>query len=228
MNPIHNQPDLTEAPMVTLTVNDQTLSAPEGASLLAVCLEHDIYIPHLCHIPGLDPPQASCRLCWVEIAGQPAPVTACTVKISAGLKVHTDTEAVRDLQRSGLRLLLSVHDIACKECPANRRCPLQDLARYLKFPLKAKPLECYLKTPDIDRSHPCIDYYQNRCVLCGRCIRACDGGGQGPQLAFAKRGFATVIRYFNLNPAAAADCRACRACVSACPVAALRFRESGG
>lgn len=211
--------------MVTIQVNNQSISAPEDASLLTVCLDHDIYIPHLCHIPGLNPPQASCRLCWVEIEGLPAPVAACTVKVSEGLVVRTDTEPVRDLQRSGLRLLLSVHDINCKNCPANRRCPLQMLARHLKYGLKAGSLETYLKSPEIDQSHPRIDYYQNRCVLCGQCIHACAEDGRNPQLAFAQRGFNTVIRYFSLNPEADATCHECQACVTVCPVAALQFKN---
>ena len=212
--------------MVAIKVDDRPLNAPKGASLLTVCLNHDIYIPNLCHIPGLDPPQASCRLCWVEIEGHPQPLTACTVQVTEGLSVRTDTPPVRQLQRSGLRLLMSVHEIACKTCPANRRCPLQEMARQLKIPLKANPLETYLKSPDVDPSHPCIDYFQNRCVLCGQCIQACLDLGHSPRLAFAQRGFDTVIGYFSLTPDSDAECSECRRCVAACPVAALHMRAS--
>ena len=211
--------------MVTLQVNGQPITAPEGQSLLSACLSHDIYIPNLCHIPGLEPPQASCRLCLVEVAGQPAPVTACTVKVTAGLRARTDTQQVRELQRSALRLLLSVHDIDCKNCPANRNCPLQDLSRHLKMALKAEPLETYLKEPAIDHSHPRVDYLQNRCVLCGRCIHTCGASGASPKLAFAQRGFDTVIRYFSLTPETNSACQGCHSCIDACPVAALQSRE---
>ena len=210
--------------MITLKVDHKTIRASKGTSVLAACLANDIYIPNLCYTEAGDQAAASCRLCFVEVAGVARPVTACTVVVSEGMQVRTDTEAVRRLQRAGLRLLLSVHDIDCRNCPANKQCELQTIASFLKVGLKAKPYETVLKQPDIDTTHGYIDYYPNRCVLCGRCIGVCQNHNARPFLAFAKRGFETIISSFGQG-SAADDCLACQACVAACPVAALANKK---
>jgi bidirectional [NiFe] hydrogenase diaphorase subunit len=209
--------------MVTLTVDGRAIEAPEGSSVLSACLAADIYIPHLCWLEKdtTDIAPASCRLCFVEIDGFAAPVSACTVAVENGMTVHTDTEAVRALQKTALKLLLSVHRVDCKHCPANKACALQDIAKFLKTGLACKPFERVLKTPEVDTRHPVLDYYPNRCVLCGICVRNCGQENEQSWLSFYGRGFDTVVGYFDANPDAAAGCRSCHACVEACPVGAL-------
>ena len=131
--------------MVKFLVDKKEVEAEEGATLLHVCLDNDIYIPNLCYIEGLGDPPASCRLCFVEIEGGNGPVTACTVKVKGGLKVTTDTPSVRRRQRSVLQLLLSAHDVDCAGCPAHKNCGLQTIARFLKVGLKPNRLEQVLK-----------------------------------------------------------------------------------
>ncbi|MGD8366252.1 MAG: 2Fe-2S iron-sulfur cluster-binding protein [Desulfobacterales bacterium] len=209
--------------MATITIDGKAIEAAKGANLLKTCLENGIYVPNLCYLEQRPVPTASCRLCFVQIEGQPAPTAACTVSVSDGLTVRTDTEPVRRLQRAGLELLLSVHHVACKTCPANRKCALQDIARFLKVGLKSRRLPRQLKDEAVVSEHPCIDYHPNRCVLCGKCVAVCRLQGGPPQLAFAGRGFATVITAFG---ATEADCTACLACIDICPVGALTARDA--
>jgi predicted molibdopterin-dependent oxidoreductase YjgC len=157
----------------------------------------------------------------VEIEGSHKPVPACTITVETPLSVATGTPAVRRLQQTGLKLLLSVHRTDCKICPANRRCDLQRIAKFLKVGLNPGPFERRLKEPEVDSAHPCLDYYPNRCVLCGKCVQVCRSLHREVVLTFAKRGFDTVVSHFNLPGAPAPSCHGCRACVEVCPVAAL-------
>lgn len=209
---------------VTITVDEKPLEVEEGTSLLQACLDNGIYVPNLCHLPGAAAPQAACRLCFVEVAGRDQPVTACTINVADQMVVRTDTPDVRRLQKTGLRLLLSVHAVDCKNCPANKNCGLQDLAKFLKVGLKSKKLELHLKAPDIDDAHPHLTYYPNRCVLCGKCLQVCRTANGSAMLAFAQRGFDTVISFYGDTGLDAPACETCRACVDICPVAALQSK----
>jgi len=213
--------------MINLLVDGRQIEADQGASLLQVCLRNGVYIPHLCFMEGTSRPDASCRLCYVEIEGYPEPVTSCTVSITEGLRVRTDSERVRHLQRSALRLLLSAHDVDCKHCHANRACALQDMASFLKIGLIPTPLKSIPWNAEVDGSHPCIDLYPHRCVLCGKCIKVCRDSAEKPLFTLAGRGISTRIRHLPTEGDAAVDCRACKRCISVCPVGALQLRKTG-
>jgi len=206
---------------VNITIDDRTVTVEKGINLLTACLDNGIYVPHLCYLEKMKPVSASCRLCFVEVEGRSGPVPACTVAVEGPLTVKTDTPAVRRLQKAGLQLLLSVHRVACKSCPAHLRCELQRLAKFLKIGLKSGKLERRLKEPEIDSSHPCLDYYPNRCVLCGKCVHVCSLQHRDVVLTFVKREFNTLVGYYGLSTYPAQSCHDCRACVDICPVAAL-------
>ncbi len=212
--------------MVKLFVDDNEIEVKEGTTLLQACLDNNIYIPNLCYLKDKEDPSASCRMCFVEIEGEETPATSCTVLVMEEMVVKTDTPAVRQLQRSALELLLSVHHVDCKNCPANKQCGLQDIAKVLKVGLKPKRLEQYLKEPDIDQSHPFLDHYPNRCVLCGKCVHVCRTQAGPSILTFAQRGFDTVISFYGETDVQAPSCDQCGACVTICPVGALILKEN--
>ncbi|MGD8226183.1 MAG: 2Fe-2S iron-sulfur cluster-binding protein [Desulfobacteraceae bacterium] len=212
--------------MIKLIVDDREIEAREGTTLLQACLENDIYIPNLCYLQEMEHPHASCRMCFVEIAGEEGPVASCTIPVREGLVVKTDTPFVRRLQRSALRLLLSVHDVDCARCPANKKCELQNMAKFLKMGLKPKGPDQFLKEPKIERGHPVLNYYPNRCVLCGKCVFVGQKGHGKPFLSFAKRGFETVISFHGEEDPSRVTKETCLACAEVCPVGAITLKQN--
>jgi len=211
--------------VIRFTVDNREIETREGDNLLQTCLDNNIYIPNLCHIKGMERSPASCRLCFVEIEGEEKPLPSCTIEVKEGMVVTTDTQAVRQLQTSALRLLLSVHHLECRHCPANKKCELQKLAKILKVGLKPKQLEKHLKEIEVDETHPCLDYYPNRCVLCGKCVYICNEKHVQPLLTFAKRGLDTVISFYGSKDLSILPCVECHACVEICPVSAIILKN---
>lgn len=211
--------------MIKILVDDKEIQAREGTTLLQACLENGIYIPNLCYLEEMERPQASCRMCFVEIEGEVEPVVSCSVRVRKGLVVRTDTALVRRLQRSALRLLLSVHDVDCANCPANKKCELQRMAKFLKVALKPKGLEKFLKEPAIEKRHPVLNYYPNRCVVCGKCVFVSKKGLGKTFLTFANRGFETVISFHGEEDSTPLPNETYMACVEVCPVGAIRLKE---
>ena len=211
--------------MVKIQVDDKEIVVEEGTTLLQACLDNEIYIPNLCYLEWLDKPSASCRMCFVEMDGEDKPVPSCTVKVKKGMIVKTDTPFVRQLQRSALRLLLSVHEVDCKRCPANKKCELQRIAKFLKVGLKPGPLERFLKETDPDERHPFLNFHPNRCILCGKCVHVCRNQHGQSFLTLAKRGFDTVISFYEESDDSVIPCTQCTACIDICPVSALTLKN---
>jgi bidirectional [NiFe] hydrogenase diaphorase subunit len=211
---------------VTFTINGKKVTAPAGKKLLWVALDNGIYIPNLCAIRDKREPEASCRLCWVEIEGRNSPVTACTEPVAEGMVVNTLGEKSLGLARTGFELLMASHALDCAHCPANRACELQKIASVLKCSLKPRRFRQLLRGLPIDDSNPLFTYDPNKCVLCGRCVWVCRKHVKSGVFGFAHRGFERRLATFADEPVGAERCLDCNRCVEVCPTGALAFKDS--
>ncbi len=209
---------------ITLSINGNQITAPQGHSVLWAALDNDIYIPNLCAIRDKSEPSASCRLCFVEIEGKPAPVTACTEIVSEGMSVNTSGDDAIRLARTALELLLASHPVDCGNCFANRDCELQRAAKHLGIKLNTKHFRKLLTEHPVDDSSPIFTYDPNKCVLCGKCVWKCREAGTGA-IGFAYRGFERMVTSFGGQPIGRSTCSQCSECVNICPVGALVPKE---
>ena len=213
---------------VLLTIDGKKISAREGDKLLWVALDNGIYIPTLCALRDKPQADAACRLCFVEIEGEAEPVTACTREVTDGMVVNTRGEKALRLARTGFELLMASHPVDCANCPANRACELQKIARHLGSSLKTKRYRKLLRELPVDDSNPLFTYDPNKCVLCGRCVWVCRRDTKSGILGFAHRGFQRVVTTFEDEPIGKDRCLDCSDCVSACPTGALSFKDGKG
>jgi len=204
--------------VINLTIDGKLIKAKEGSCILEVALDNGIEIPHLCYQSGLSSTGA-CRVCLVKIKGESELVTSCTTKVSEGMKVITEDEEIREERKLIVELILSEHEHNCLVCEKNGDCELQDLVYQLgidsiRFPVN-KRVE---KTED---SSQVILRDPSKCILCGRCVRACAEITVQDVLDFAERGGKTFIAAGLDEKLAETDCVSCGACVQACPTGAL-------
>ena len=206
---------------MSLTINGKKIVTEKGKKILWAALENDIFIPHLCAIEGMLLPFGGCRLCFVEIEGREGAITSCTEEVADGMVVNTRTESVLHLVQMAFEMIMTRHPVICKECAANKKCALQDIAREMNFKLKPKRLPQILSDLPIDDSHPLFTYNPNLCVLCSQCVYFCKEVAKKAFLDFSFRGFKTQVGTFKNRPLADLRCDSCLGCVEVCPVGAL-------
>jgi predicted molibdopterin-dependent oxidoreductase YjgC len=231
---------------VELTINDQTVSARAGESVLHCALRHNIDIPHLCTHPSL-PAFGACRMCVVEIDGMRGFPASCTTPATAGMVVRTNTAALKDLRRGILELILLEHPstclvcekkelceqfrpsaskagrtVGCHTCNNKEVCDVRDLSEELE--LKDLPVPPMYRNIPLERSDPFIDRDLNLCILCGRCVRICKAHHGRSTIDFVGRGSQTRIGEAFGRSLAEAGCRFCGSCIDVCPTGSLADR----
>ena len=209
--------------MINLKINGKDITVPEGYTILQAAKEAKIHIPTLCYLKDLNEIGA-CRMCVVEVKGARALQAACVYPVSEGLEVYTNSAKVRSARKATLELILSNHDKKCLTCIRNGNCELQKLSEDLGITSVRFGSEEENTKFEIDTSSPSLVRNNNKCVLCRRCIAACDN--QEISVIQAKeRGFATNIGGAFDLPVAETPCIYCGQCIVACPTGALHEKD---
>ncbi len=209
---------------VTLTIDNEKVSAREGQNLLQVIREQGIDLPTLCHLDGLSE-RGGCRLCVVEVEGSSRLAASCVTAVREDMRVTTASDRLLRYRRMLVELLFAERNHVCSVCVMNGNCELQSLAtRFGVDHLRYEPLYPRLPT---DASHEKYTIDHNRCVLCARCVRVCDEVEGVHTLDIMGRGVSSrIINDLNQPWRASRTCTACGKCVQVCPTGALYIKET--
>lgn len=203
---------------VTLTIDNRSVVVPENYTILQAAEKLGIDIPRLCYDPNLEIVGA-CRLCIVEVEGNPKLQTSCSMAVSEGMVVHTETKKVVENRRVILQLLLDNHPNDCLTCQKAGECALQEYS--YKYDVKFREHDGDYKANYVDTSSPYILKDDSKCIVCGKCVRTCEQVNERSVLTLANRGFDTrVVADANLT-LEESSCVSCNRCVAVCPVGAL-------
>ncbi|MBI5853301.1 MAG: formate dehydrogenase subunit alpha [Planctomycetes bacterium] len=213
-------PARTNTATVTLSIDGAAVTVPAGTSVMRAAFEAGVRVPKLCATDSLEA-FGSCRLCLVEIDGRKGFPASCTTPAEAGMKVRTQTEKLAKLRRGTMELYISDHPLDCLTCPANGNCELQDMAgvvglREVRYGYEG---ENHL-TAEKDQSNPYFTFDPTKCIVCSRCVRACEEVQGTFALTVEGRGFQSKIAPGS-GSFLESECVSCGACVQACPTATL-------
>jgi formate dehydrogenase major subunit len=206
---------------VTLTIDGQQIEVPEGTSIMRAAMEMGTQIPKLCASDMLES-FGSCRLCLVEIEGRPGTPASCTTPVAPGMIVRTQSSRLKALRNGVMELYISDHPLDCLTCSANGNCELQSMAgavglRDVRYGYEG---ENHLHDKK-DESNPYFTYDPSKCIVCSRCVRACEEVQGTFALTIGERGFASRVSPGQAEAFFESECVSCGACVQACPTATL-------
>jgi formate dehydrogenase major subunit len=221
----YGTPPSTSAKEVTLTIDGMAVTVPEGTSLMRAAAEAGTQIPKLCATDSLEP-FGSCRLCLVEIDGRKGFPASCTTPAEAGMTVRTQTPKLQALRKGVMELYISDHPLDCLTCAANGDCELQTQAgvtglRNVRYGYDGAN---HLKDRK-DESNPYFTYDPAKCIVCNRCVRACEETQGTFALTISGRGFESRVSAGMNESFMQSECVSCGACVQACPTATLQEKS---
>src|SRR5580700_5741127 len=217
----YGTPQRDSATLVTLTIDGREVTVPEGTSVMRAAALSDVAIPRLCATEQLEA-FGSCRLCLVQIEGMKGLPASCTTPVAAGMKVTTQNKQLADIRRGVMELYISDHPLDCLTCPANGHCELQDMAgvvglRDVRYGYQG---ENHLDSKK-DESNPYFTFDASKCIVCSRCVRACDEQQGTLALTIQGRGFESKVAASQDESFMDSECVSCGACVQVCPTATL-------
>lgn len=208
---------------IKLYIDGREIEAESGQTVLEAALAADVYIPHLCTHPDLST-QSGCKLCIVDIEGVEGAVCSCETAAEDGMRVTTKSERLQHKRSVAMELMLAGHPHDCTSCKAYLKCELQALMQYLGA-VHSRLRDVHRETNHINTNNPLIVREMERCVQCGRCVRACNDLRDVGILAYCKKHDETYIGTQEDMPLGEAGCRFCGACVAVCPTGALQDAE---
>ena len=206
---------------VNLQIDGRAVNVPEGGNVLEAARQAGIDIPRLCYSPDM-PPNSACRLCVVEVDGAGTLVASCSAQAVDNMVVRTDTERVTRARKIVLELLLSDHPAECVEGGNGAICDLEVYAR--QFGLTGTPYEGERHDYPLDESSPFFTVDLNSCILCGRCVTACNHIQHIGAIELSFRGFDTKVSTAFDEPLINSICTSCGQCLSVCPTDAIRLK----
>ena len=225
-------PESRAEKMVTLTIDGNTVTVPAGTSIMRAAMESGTQIPKLCATDMVNA-FGSCRLCLVEIEGRAGTPASCTTPAMDGLVVRTQTPRLKDIRRGVMELYISDHPLDCLTCAANGDCELQDMAgavglRDVRYGYDGAN-HVFAKQGGVandawmpkDETNPYFTYDPSKCIVCSRCVRACEEVQGTFALTIEGRGFESRVSPGMSENFLDSECVSCGACVQACPTATL-------
>jgi len=209
---------------VTLEIDGKPVTVPRGTSVMRAAMEAGVQVPKLCATDNMEA-FGSCRLCLVEIEGRRGTPASCTTLAEPGMKVRTQSPKIAKLRRGVMELYISDHPLDCLTCAANGDCELQDMAgvvglREVRYGYEGKNHFKSAEAKAKDESNPYFTFEPAKCIVCSRCVRACEEVQGTFALTIQGRGFESKVASGPTN-FLESECVSCGACVQACPTATL-------